>query len=247
MLSDWEYVLKDKYQNKINNKNTKPFIDDIFLLSKNYPRDYIIGYVNFLNCKIDLSKKPLIPRVETEYWIEKVLPIIKTHFKDYKNTKVLDIFSGSGCIGVSVAKTIKNTNIDFSDIEKKNLDQIKINLKLNNVKNYQKILKSDIFSKINRKYDLILANPPYVPQLDAIKAPFEPSKAIIAGKDGLSIIKPFIGQIKRFLNKNGIFVMEFYPNQAKSIKAMLIKHGFKEFEFYQDQYKRWRFVIVKVT
>jgi len=41
--------------------------------------------------------------------------------------------------------------------------------------------------------------------------------------------------------------MEFYPNQAKSIKAMLIKHGFKEFEFYQDQYKRWRFVIVKVT
>ncbi|MDD4784816.1 MAG: HemK family protein methyltransferase [Candidatus Paceibacterota bacterium] len=163
---------------------------------------------------------------------------IKKHFKNYKNIKVLDIFSGSGCIGISIAKNIKNTNIDFCDIEKNNLDQIKINLKLNNIQNYQKILKSDIFSKINRKYDLILANPPYVPQSDAIKAPFEPQKTIIAGKDGLSIIRPFISQIKRFLNKNGVFIMEFHPNQVKSIKAMLIKHSFKDFEFYKDQYKR---------
>jgi len=67
MLSDLQYIIKDKYKNNINNKNIKSFIQDLILLNKNYPRDYIIGHIDFLNCKIDLSKKPLIPRVETEY------------------------------------------------------------------------------------------------------------------------------------------------------------------------------------
>jgi methylase of polypeptide subunit release factors len=67
MLSDLQYILKDKYKNKINESNISFLIKDLDLLNKGRPRDYIIGYVNFLNCKIDLSKKPLIPRVETEY------------------------------------------------------------------------------------------------------------------------------------------------------------------------------------
>lgn len=66
-MNDIQFIIKDKYHNHINDSNLRSLIDDLNLLSHNYPRDYIIGYVNFLNCKIDLSQKPLIPRVETEY------------------------------------------------------------------------------------------------------------------------------------------------------------------------------------
>lgn len=243
-MNDIQFIIKDKYNNQINDSNIKSLIKDLNLLIQNYPRDYIIGHVDFLNCKIDLSKKPLIPRVETEYWVRQILPIIKKYFKNYSKIKVLDIFSGSGCIGIGVAKNIKKSIVDFSDIENSNINQIKINLKINNIKNYKKVIKSDIFNKIKGKYDLIIANPPYVPQSDTIKAPFEPPKAIIANKDGLSIIKPFLSQIKGFLNKNGICIMEFHPNQVKNIKTMLVKHGLKNFTFYRDQYNRYRYVII---
>jgi len=66
-MNDIKYILKDKYNNDINDSNIKSLVTDLNLLSKGYPRDYIIGYVSFLNCKIDLSFKPLIPRVETEF------------------------------------------------------------------------------------------------------------------------------------------------------------------------------------
>lgn len=243
--ADWKFILKDKYNDKITKCNVVNFIDDMILLSKGYPRDYIIGYVDFLNCHIDLSYQPLIPRVETEYWLEKILPLINQHFKNTKSIKTLDIFAGSGCIGIAVAKNIKKATVDFSDIDQNNIKQIKKNITINKVKNFKKVTISDIFSNISGKYDLILANPPYVPLSNTIKAPFEPPKAIVAGKYGLDIIEPFIAQIKSFLNKGGLFAIEHHPNQVPKIKTMLKKHGFKDFEFFQDQYNRPRYVVVK--
>ncbi len=245
-MNDIKYILKDKYNNDINDSNIKSLISDLNLLNKGYSRDYIIGYVSFLNCKIDLSFKPLIPRVETEFWIEKELKMLKKHFEDYISLKVLDIFSGSGCLGISVAKNLKKTTVDFSDLNEKYLKQIKINLKINNISNFKKILKSDIFDKISGKYDLILANPPYVPTSDTLKAPFEDRKTITAGKDGLKLIKPFLSQLKAHLNQNGICIMEFHPGQTSKLKTMLLKHGFTNFEFCLDQYNRMRYIIIRL-
>jgi HemK-like putative methylase len=173
------------------------------------------------------------------------LKTLQKHFQNYETLKVLDIFSGSGCLGIATAKNLKNSIIDFSDLNENYLKQIKINLKINNIKNYKKVLKSDIFDKIPVKYDLILANPPYVPTSDTLKAPFEDRKAITAGKDGLKLIKPFIAQLKSHLNSNGICIMEYHPNQTSKLKTMLLKHGFNNFEFCKDQYQRFRYVIIK--
>ncbi|MDD3808525.1 MAG: methyltransferase [Candidatus Pacebacteria bacterium] len=147
-------------------------------------------------------------------------------------------------MGIALAKAIPNSIIDFSDIEENNIKQIKINLKLNNIENYRKIVKSDIFSKIVHKYDVIVANPPYVPQSEALQAPLEPVKAIKAGKYGLDILEPFIAEIREYLNNNGIFVLEFHPNQVKKLKTILKEYGFNKFDFYKDQYNRYRYVIV---
>ncbi len=203
-------------------------LKDLKRLKKGEPIDYIIGFYKFLGCKIDLSYKPLIPRSETEYWVEKELVNIKGD--------VLDIFAGSGCIGIAL---LKNTDckVDFAD--KYFLEQIKLNLKINKLK--AKVIQSDIFSCINKKYDFILANPPYIPlnrKLDKSLF-FEPKKALYGGKDGLFYIKKFLKQAKNYLKEYGVIYMEFDSCQKKEIEKLLKDYNY---EFYKDQYKKWRYL-----
>ena len=106
-----------------------------------------------MNCKIDLSKKPLIPREETEGWVALVIEEIKKNISQ-KKINCLDLFSGSGCIGVAVLKNIEKANCDFGEIDNDFLEQIKINLDLNLIKPERyNIINSDVFSSITKKYD----------------------------------------------------------------------------------------------
>ena len=96
-----QWLLKEKHQGK----ETKAFYKDIKRLQKGEPLSYVIGFCEFLNCNINLSLKPLIPRSETEYWVGRVVESLKLKVESRK-TKVLDVFAGSGCIGVSIMRHI---------------------------------------------------------------------------------------------------------------------------------------------
>ncbi|MDP2938715.1 MAG: class I SAM-dependent methyltransferase, partial [Candidatus Omnitrophota bacterium] len=128
----------------------------------NQPIEYKRGYVNFLGCKIDLKFRPMIPRKETAFWLKRV---IKEICKKGENFAFLDVFSGSGCIGLAVLKNCsKRAKMGvFSEIDKGFVKQIKFNLKLNEIdpKKY-KVVQSDIFKNITGRYGYIFANPPYV-------------------------------------------------------------------------------------
>jgi release factor glutamine methyltransferase len=200
----------------------------------------------FLNCKIDVSKKVLEPRLETEYWTKKAIEEIK---KIPRPLKVLDIFSGSGCIGIAILKNTQSF-VDFSDISKDAISQIKINVKLNNILNQRfRIIQSNIFSKILDKYDFILANPPYV-ALDRIKEvdpdvlKKDPHIALFAGNDGMLLIEKFLQDVKKHLNSNGIIFLEFDPLQKEKVKQILEKKKF-QYQFKLDQFKKTRFVVAK--
>ncbi len=202
---------------------------------KDLPEDYIIGWTDFLGIRIDLRYMPLIPRTETIFWIERELPNLKD------KRRILDIFSGSGCLGLYLLKNIPDASVDFSDISLNCLKQIKYNLKINNLK-ANKVIKSDIFKNIHDKYDLIVANPPYVPnnrKLPKAIIKYE-SSYVYAGTNGLKYILPFLKESLNFIKKNGILLMEIDDTQKISITKILKKLKISNFEFLKDQYKRIR-------
>jgi len=198
----------------------------------------------FLNTKIDLSRFSVLPREETEFWLKKVL---KESENRQKKLKVLDLFSGTGCIGVAILKNIKNSLVYFGDIDNRALEQIKINLRLNKInKKRIRVVKTDIFSKIQGKYDLIFANPPYVAkerlnevQKEVIK--FEPKIAWYGGEKGMVYITKFLKRAKNFLKKSGRIYLEFDPLQKKEIEKILEKENY-EFIFLRDQFGKLRYL-----
>ena len=244
MEKEKQWLLREKY----NNQPTKKFYNDLKRIDAGEPVDYVIGFTEFLSCKIDLSKKPLIPRPDTEFWVLSAIEEIKK--KSQTKIKVLDIFSGSGCIGVALLKNVPSLLCDFSDIERNNVKQIKINLKINKInKKRFKVIQSDIFEKIKSKYDFILANPPYVAQnlknkLQKSVLDYEPKVALFSGRDGLWVIKKFLAKAKNYLNINGLIFMEFSPEQKKEIETIIIKNRYTAFKFYKDQNERWRWVSI---
>jgi release factor glutamine methyltransferase len=202
--------------------------------------------IKFLNCKIDKSFKVLEPRLETEFWTKKAIAMMQ---KIPRPLKVLDIFSGSGCIGIAILKNTRSF-VDFSDISKDSLKQIKKNVKLNNIVNQRfTIIHSNIFSKISSRYDFILANPPYVAldrigEVDPQVLKKDPHLALFAGEDGMLFIEKLLKDVKKHLNPNGILFLEFDPMQKEKIKMILEKKKL-EYEFKKDQFKKTRFLIAK--
>ena len=215
------------------------------------PIGYVKGPVYFLGCKIDLSKKPFVPRPESEYWVRKAIQNIKIKIKSRKlKTKItcFDIFAGSGCIGIALLKHIPNATVDFAEKEKKFLEQIKLNAKINNIDPKRfRIIRSDIFSRVRNKYNYILDNPPYVAgsrakEVDPEVLKWEPRKALFAGKDGLDVIRKFLPEAIRRLKSRGELWMEFDPSQKDAI-AEVLKNSGAAFSFFRDQYGKWRYLV----
>lgn len=241
---EMDWIIRDKYHGDYN----KLINLDIMRLKKGEPIDYIIGWKPFLNTKIDLRYKPLIPRTETEYWVNIFIQKLKNHLNN-RIINVLDIFAGSGCIGITVLKNIKNSHVSFLEIDRGMAKQIKLNLQLNkiNPKRFN-IVISDIFSNTREKFDYILANPPYVPlsriRILSKSISYEPQSAIFAKNHGLEYINNFLKFANNFLNKEGHIWLEHDSNQKEKIKQLLIKNKYVNFEFFDDQYGKNRYVVI---
>jgi len=240
-----KWLLEEKYQNKI----TPLYFKDLKKLKKGVPLDYLIGFRYFLDCKIDLSYKPLIPREETEYWVLKAIEEIKQSHLN-KKILVLDIFSGSGCIGIAILKHLPLAKVVFGELSEKFIKQIELNLKINKIsKNRFKIIRSNIFSNLKGKYDFIFANPPYlakerINKIQKTVLKYEPKSALFGGKDGLRFIKKFLKEVKKFIKNGGVVYLEFDSFQKKSIEKLLNKYSYNNFEFFKDQFKRDRYLKI---
>ena len=233
------WIFKEKYREKWH----PDFLKDAGRLLRGEPVDYIIGWTPFLNCKIDLSYKPLIPRPETEYWTEQAIRELRSKNQELR---ILDLFAGSGCIGIAMLKNIKNANVDFADVDPNSIAQTKLNLQFNKIRaSRYRAIRSDVWSNLRNTYDYIFANPPYIPVRNKQKVQravlrYEPHRALFGGGDGLYFIKKFLRDARRHLKPNGIIFMEFDSSQKNAITKLLRQYGYTKFAFLKDQYGKWR-------
>lgn len=185
---------------------SKDIEHDYKLLKDGYPIQYLIGYVDFYGYKINVNEDVLIPRYETEYLLEKVINISKKIFSNKIN--ILDIGTGSGAISI-VLKNELNSNVTACDISEKALNTAINNAKINN--SNINFIKSDIFSNVNSKFDIIISNPPYISSdeviMDSVKK-YEPNLALYAPNDGLYFYEEILKDARKYLNDKFIIAFE---------------------------------------
>lgn len=208
---------------------------------RGYPLQYLIKKAYFFDIEFKIVEGVFIPRPETELLVEEVICLYKKYFYP-KKIKILDIGTGCGNIGISLALNIENCFVKGVDISKKALKIARENAILNNVKNKVKFFYSNIFSNINEKFEIITSNPPYISEKDYAKldreVKKEPKRSLYGGKDGLKVIRKIIKECKHYMKKNGFLVLEIGYNQTKKIKEFIpdeleivkVKKDFSEIE-----------------
>ena len=220
--------------------NLEDYFSDLKEYLSGKPIQKIINNLIICNTKINLDYKVLIPRLETEEFIE----IIANKLNG--NEKILDLCSGSGVIGLALKNKYKNLDMTLSDIDDEAIMQIKKNARLNNLK--VKIIKSDLFENIKEKYDVIICNPPYINenmQLDNSVLDYEPHHALFAIDDGLYFYKKIIKELKNYLNdSNSWFCFEIGEKQGSQILNFLKKENMQG-KVIQDITNKDRFIIKK--
>ena len=207
------------------------FLVDARRLEQGEPLAYVIGWIPFLDCKIFLDSRPLIPRPETEYWVEKAIETIRSK-NPARELHVLDLFAGSGCIGVAVLKHLPNAMVDFGEIDPLHFPTIEQNIRENvhraesrTLFPYGKIVRTDVYSNIEKKYDVILANPPYISEtrVDRVEGSViknEPRQALFADEEGFALIRKTIEGLPTHLKPGGFAIVEHEPEHAEALQKL---------------------------
>ncbi|MFZ2763709.1 MAG: HemK/PrmC family methyltransferase, partial [Minisyncoccia bacterium] len=189
------------------------------------PEAYEIGWIPFIHTDIYLDSRPLIPRPETEYWVD--LAIKEIEGKGIEQPKILDLCAGSGCIGISVLKEIPNALVDFVEIDKAHHQTIRKNILMNNLDpDRVRIFDGDLFEKVIDSYDFILCNPPYIDpklkgRIQSSVIEHEPHEALFGGEGGVIFIDTVLTQYRDYLNPDGMLYIEHEPEQAKTLESYL--------------------------
>ena len=192
-MSDLEY-LKKYYKGNLD--------DAIKRLNAGEPVQYIVGNVDFYGNIIEVNKNVLIPRFETEELVSKTIEYLNKYFN--KKLDIVDLGTGSGCIAISIKKEL-DCNMDAVDISNDALEVAKRNATNNNVD--INFYLGDMLKPLNKKYDCIISNPPYISHDEKIMELVknnEPHTALYADDNGLYFYKEILSNAAKYLNEKTI-------------------------------------------
>ncbi|MFA6278648.1 MAG: HemK family protein methyltransferase [Candidatus Paceibacterota bacterium] len=221
------------------------------------PLAYQIGDQPFLGLTIYLDSQPLIPRPETEWWTEQLLTNVgrRTSY-----IKFLDLCSGSGAIGCAALAKLPNAQVYFGEIDPAHEATILKNIRKNNLDESPAFAEAsagkrahicigDLFEPFgDMKFDVIAANPPYIPddrELPASVADYEPALALRSGADGLDLIRRIANSVRCHLTDAGVAWIECDSPTAEDARKLFEDQGFKA-EILLDQYDQPRVVCIKM-
>ncbi len=223
---------------EVSHKDEKEYIALIEKRSSKMPIKYILGETEFMGFDFDVEEGVLIPRGDTEILVEELLSIIN----EDEELNICDLCSGSGAIGISLAmnrKNIKVDEIDNYDIPEK---VTKSNIVKHGLENRVNFIKSDLLEeaiKAEKKYDIIVSNPPYIKAceieglMDDVKL-YEPHVALDGGEDGLIFYRRIIEESRLTLNENGILAFEIGHDQGLDVRILMEEAGFSNVKLVKD-------------
>ena len=211
--------------------------------SKNEPVAYIFGEKEFWSKSFMVNKHTLIPRPETELLVYGLLKIFNN-----KKISVLDIGTGSGCIIVSLLTNLKQSVGIGIDISKKAILMAKKNVVRHKLNNRIKLINRSFENVFDKKFDLIVSNPPYI-EKKAIKnlsediKKYEPRMALDGGNDGLDLVKKVIYKSKNILKIKGVLALEIGNEQIKKVSKILTDNNFRIRNVIKDYKNNVRCII----
>jgi len=211
------------------------------------PLQHLLGTVEFHDSEFICDGRALIPRPETEYLVSH---LVGKRFRDSPPGRVLDVGTGSGCIGLSLAKAWSSSVVTLADISEDALELARLNgERLGLSAQRSRFIRSDLFEKITGEYDLIVANLPYIPrgELPALSREVhrDPTLALDGGISGLEIIARLVEQCPPHLSAEGSIALELHHDQAKRVSECLQQRGFRGIETVRDLAGIERFVFAQ--
>ena len=238
-FTDFIFTLQQKVT-----EEEKEFVEEIYTkLANHIPAQYIIGHADFFGMQLKVDERVLIPRPETEELVELILA---ENLKD--NLKVLDIGTGSGAIALALAKNRPDWSVAAADISQDALELATENAKRQDLN--LSFIKSDCFSEISSKYDIIVSNPPYISRADEVEVGLnvlhsEPHLALFADEDGLAIYRRIAEDSKDYLNDGGKIYLEIGYKQGRSVPALFMENlPEKRVRTLKDQFGQDRMVVI---
>ncbi len=225
---------------KHGGRETPEFLADVKALTDGEAYEYLMGEVVFAGAKIDLSLRPMIPRPETEFWVNRMLEDIKSKKAEYI-LRCLDLFAGSGNVGLAILKNIPEAIVDMIELDPKLNEQINISILKNNIKKTRtRVITGDALEGAQGTYDIITAVPPYVPPhmkeevMKELSA--EDPLSFFDKEDGFYFHTKVLKEAKKFLKAGGILYLETDNEQVEKVKEIAKEHGWTQFEIWDDQY-----------
>lgn len=213
-MTDTEYLKKYLPSDKL--------FEGLKRLENGEPVQYIVGNVDFYGYKINVNKNVLIPRFETEELLINSLKYIK---KNFINPDIIEIGTGSGCISIALKKELVNCSITATDISKIAIEIAKNNAKQN--KADIDFINTNIYDGINKKFDCLISNPPYISKDEEIMDIVynnEPHEALFADNDGLYFYEEILKKAREILKDKYIICFEIGSSQANKIKQIANKY-----------------------
>ncbi len=223
-------------------------LDDLLKKRKEHiPLQYILGEWEFMGKKFFVSPDCLIPRPDTEILVEKAIEILK------KGGDVADFCTGSGCIGLSIMMYGEVGSMTLADISPSALEMARKNAHRHGLFNNCEFILGDIRYQLpNKRYDLIVSNPPYIPTRDikglSAEVKKEPTIALDGGEDGLDIIRFLVGDGLSYLKENGQMLIEFGYDQKEQMDTLLSEKintgSIKSYEILYDYGNNPRVAVI---